>query len=383
LAIGDATISRFHCEIIIDNGRARIRDLGSRNGTFVDDVALVDGFLRDGSRIRLGNVLLRFDLGDKNNHLRLAERAEFGELVGASARMRLCFGLLQRAAETDVTLLLDGETGTGKSVAAQAIHQNSARRKGPLVVVDCAAIPAQLLESELFGHEKGAFTGATERHRGAFEEAHGGTLFLDEIGELSLELQAKLLRALESRQIRRVGGNAVLKIDARIIAATNRDLRLEVNGGRFRSDLFYRLAVVRIQIPALRQRVEDIPLLIERMLGGRRDEGTELLRDSHHLAQLQRAPWPGNIRELRNYVDRCLFYQQAAPLTDEGLPAVDTNKPFPLARKEALEAFERAYFEKLLRENKGRIQATADAAGIGRIYLYKLMRRLHIKSPTG
>jgi DNA-binding NtrC family response regulator len=379
LVIADPTVSRFHCEVLIENGRARVRDLGSRNGTLVDEVPLLDGFLRDGSKLRLGNVVLRFELLEKNNHLRLAESNEFGSLIGNSPAMRTCFELLQRAADTDVTLLLEGETGTGKSAAAESIHRSSARRKGPFVVVDCGAIPAQLLESELFGHEKGAFTGATDRRRGAFEEAHGGTLFLDEIGELPADLQPKLLRALETRQIRRVGGSSVQKIDARLVTATNRELRVEVNSGRFRSDLFFRLAVVRIQIPPLRQRPDDIPALIERMIAGRSEPGVDLLRDPGHLALLRRAPWPGNVRELRNYVDRCLFFREALQPGDEPPPEVDTKKPFTEARKRALEAFERAYFQQLLREHGGRVQETADAAGINRVYLYKLLRRIGIK----
>jgi DNA-binding NtrC family response regulator len=295
--------------------------------------------------------------------------------------MRACFALLERAAETDVTLLLDGETGTGKTVAAEAVHLASGRKKRPFVVVDCGAIPAPLLESELFGHEKGAFTGATERRRGAFETAHGGSLLLDEIGELPSELQPKLLGALETRQIRRVGSSTPHRIDVRLMATTNRDLRVEVNAGRFRSDLYYRLAVVRIQVPPLRQRLEDIPELIERMLAKHGDSSAvALFRNPARLAELQFLAWPGNVRELRNYVERCLFYRDAVP-PEESLPSaeMDVRRPFSEARKRALAQFERAYLQRLLGEHGGRLQEAARAAGINRVYLYKLLRRLGLK----
>jgi two-component system response regulator GlrR len=384
LVVEDATVSRFHCEVVIDAGRARVRDLGSRNGTIVDGVPVVEAFLRDGSKLRLGQVLVSFDLGEKTSQIRLADRTELGGLVGQSTAMRACFALIERAAETEVTLLLEGETGTGKSAAAEAIHEASARRQGPFVVVDCAAIPAALLESELFGHEKGAFTGATERRRGAFAEADGGTLFLDEIGELPIDLQPKLLRALEQREIRRVGANTYEPIDVRLIAATHRDLRVEVNAARFRSDLFFRLAVVRIPVPALRQRTEDIPLLVERILttGRHTGPGVAALRDPGHVAELQRASWPGNVRELRNYVERCVFYRGAMPPPDEPLAAagaIDLDQPFSEARRAALEAFERAYLARLLERHGGRMKETADAAGINRVHLYKVLRRLGLR----
>jgi two-component system, NtrC family, response regulator GlrR len=384
LVVEDATVSRFHCEVVVDDdGRARARDLGSRNGTLVDGVPIVECFLHDGSTLSVGQVVVRFDVGDRTNPLRLCERTEFGDLVGRSAAMRACFALLERAAATEVTLLLDGETGTGKSAAAEAVHRASARHAGPFVVVDCGAIPAPLLESELFGHEKGSFTGASERRRGAFEEAGGGTLLLDEIGELPLELQPKLLRVLEQRQIRRVGSNAYFPVDVRMIAATHRDLRLLVNEGRFRSDLFFRLAVVKILIPPLRRRPEDIPALIERLLaaGGHDGAGVAALRAPGALAELQRAAWPGNVRELRNYVERCLFYGDAPPPADEPPPSrdVDVDRPLAEARRRVVEQFERAYLQKLLARHQGRMKDTADAAGINRVHLYKLLRKLGVQ----
>jgi two-component system, NtrC family, response regulator GlrR len=383
LVIKDPTVSRFHCEVLVDGPRLRVRDLGSRNGTIADGVSVVEAFLRQGSTLRLGNVLVGLEVGDRPQRLRLADRTEFGGLLGQSTAMRACFALMERAAETDVTLIVEGETGTGKSAAAEAIHRASRRKRRPFVVVDCGAIPSTLLESELFGHEKGAFTGATERRRGAFEEADGGTLLLDEIGELTPDLQPKLLRVLEHRQIRRVGSNAFLPVDVRLIAATNRDLRAEVNAGRFRSDLFFRLAVVRLEVPPLRRRPDDIPLLIERLLhaGGHDGPEAQALREPGRLAELQRAAWPGNVRELRNYIERTLFYSDGIPPPDEPVSprAIDIDTPFSEARKQALEGFERDYLGKLLRRHEGRMQDTADAAGIHRIHLYKMLRKLGMR----
>jgi DNA-binding NtrC family response regulator len=383
LVVKDATVSRFHCEVWLDAGRVRVRDLGSRNGTLVDGVPITDAFLRDGSKLRLGQVVVGFEIGDKTARIPLAARTELGGLVGQSAAMRACFALLERAAETEVTLLLEGETGTGKSAAAEVIHDTSARKKAPFVTVDCSAIPGPLLESELFGHEKGAFTGATERRRGAFEEADGGTIFLDEIGELPAELQPKLLRVLEKREIRRVGANTYQPVDVRLIAATHRDLRVEVNAARFRSDLFFRLAVVRITVPPLRERVDDIPLLVARIIAAGRHTGAgvDALCAPGRLAELARATWPGNVRELRNYVERCVFYRDAVPPPDA--PAtptqVDLDQPFSDARRDALDAFERAYLTRLLARHDGRMKDTAEAAGINRVHLYKLLRRLGIR----
>jgi pSer/pThr/pTyr-binding forkhead associated (FHA) protein len=247
LVLDDATVSRFHCEVTIDRGGARIRDLESRNGTIVDGVRVVDGYLRPGSTIGLGRAKLQFGLTGDSHARVLSKSDRFGNVVGRSIAMRATFALLERAAATSATVLLEGETGTGKGAMAEAIHGGSNRRGGPFVVVDCGALSPTLLDSELFGHERGAFTGADTRRIGAFEEADGGTVFLDEIGELSAELQPKLLRVLESRQIRRLGQNTWQPIDVRVVAATNRDLRAEVNAGRFRSDLYYRLAVLKVR----------------------------------------------------------------------------------------------------------------------------------------
>ncbi len=389
LLLDERTVSRFHCEIFVDEkGNPWVKDLGSRNGTVVDGVPVKEAALRSGSLLQLGRVSLRFELSGEKNRIPVSEQKSFGSLVGTSIAARSSFALMERAAASDSTVLLEGETGTGKSQAAESIHRLSARRSHAFLVVDCGAIPANLLESELFGHEKGAFTGADTRRVGVFEEARGGTVFLDEIGELPTELQPKLLRVLEAREIRRLGTNAYLPVDVRVIAATNRDLRAEVNAGRFRPDLYFRLAVVKITVPPLRQRSEDIPAIAEKMLTalGVDPRVRESLKDPVFLAQLQRAAWPGNMRELRNHLERCVVMQETLEpgLEPEGsLPespvAVDPRVPYPEARRRALEAFERAYVKALLELHKGKVAQAAESADIDRVHLYRLIKRHHVK----
>jgi DNA-binding NtrC family response regulator len=390
LVVEDPTVSRFHCEVRIADDGAHVRDLDSRNGTVVDGVRVTDAFLRAGSLLKLGRVGLRFDFSAESNRLPVSSTNAFGKLVGTSVAMRTAFALLERAAQSDVTVLLEGETGTGKGVAAEAIHRASARAPGPFLVVDCGAIPPNLLESELFGHEKGAFTGAVSRRVGAFEEASGGTIFLDEIGELAPDLQPKLLRVLESKEYRRVGGNQMSKSDVRVVAATNRDLRAEVNAGRFRSDLYFRLAVVKVTIPALRERPEDIPITVENVLRalGADEASSAALRRPEFFAALGHSAWPGNVRELRNYLERCLVFQEALPVSSEpaagaaSLAAIDGKLPYAEARRRALDGFEKGYAEALLREHNGKVAAAAAAAGMDRVYLYRILRRHGIK-PSG
>jgi transcriptional regulator of acetoin/glycerol metabolism len=267
LVLDDDAVSRIHFEILVDESGHRLRDLGSTNGTFVDGFRAADIHLKPSCTITAGVTTIHFELLDAEADLPLSEGERFGPLVGRSAAMRNLFATLERVAATDTTVLIQGESGTGKELIAEAIHGASgSRADGPFVVFDCGAIAGTLLESELFGHEKGAFTGALSDRAGCLEEADGGTLFLDEIGELPIELQPKLLRAVERRELRRVGSNRTQKFDVRIIAATNRDLSAEVNRGSFRADLYYRLAVVRLEVPPLRARPEDIPVLVEHLL---------------------------------------------------------------------------------------------------------------------
>jgi DNA-binding NtrC family response regulator len=385
LVIADPTVSRFHCEVRLEKEGAVVRDLSSRNGTIVDGVAVREAYLRGGSLLRLGRTMVRFDFSTESNPLPVSERTSFGPLVGNSIPMRAVFALLERAATSDATVLLEGETGTGKGAAAEALHLASARAGKPLVVVDCGAIAANLLESELFGHQKGAFTGAAGGRVGLLEEANGGTIFLDEIGEMPLDLQPKLLRALESREIRPVGANNTIPLDVRVVAATNRDLRAEVNAGRFRPDLFYRLAVVRIVMPPLRQRSEDLGLLMERLLDslGVAEEQRVPLRTPEFQAALQHSTWSGNIRELRNFLERCVVLERALPVGEtSSVPVegqVDSSMPFSEARRRALDAFERRYLQGLLQAHQGKVSQAALSAGIDRVYLYRLLRRHGIK----
>jgi len=354
-------------------------------------VGIVEAILSPASLIRIGATVIRASAVEEAVIVPLSTRERFGSLLGRSVAMREVFAVLERAAPTDATVLIEGETGTGKELAAEAIHQHSARKEGAFVTVDCGAVAAQLIESELFGHVRGAFTGAIADRRGVFEEAHGGTLFLDEIGELPLELQPKLLRALEKREIRRVGASQSRQIDVRVVAATNRDLVMEVNRGAFREDLFYRLAVVRIRLPPLRGRREDIALLAQHFVdcfaSGSGPLSPEMLR------ALASRPWPGNVRELRNAVQRAIALSRSPGAPSEqsaeqslevapppgGPAAPDMSQLFALPFKDAVgtwtEAFERAYLEHALRVSGGSVSGAARIAGVNRRFVQRAMRR--------
>jgi two-component system, NtrC family, response regulator GlrR len=385
--VRDRTVSRFHCEAFVEpNGRAWVKDLGSRNGTRVNGTRVREAELTEGAVLQVGQVHFAFERLLEQNEIAVASVTSFGNLVGSSVPLRAAFALLEKAAASDVTVLLTGESGTGKSQAAEAVHARSARSNGPFRIVDCAAVPSGLLDSELFGHEKGAFTGATERRQGVFEEADGGTVFLDEIGELPADLQPKLLRVLEAREIRRVGSNNYVPLNVRVIVATNRDLRAEVNAGRFRHDLYFRLAVLRVHLPALRERPGDIPLIAGQLLKRMAvDEETQRsLEDPNFLARLRVAPWPGNIRELRNHLERCVALQQVLqPSTDdatvEALSLVDVEVPYSAARRMLLDNFERGYVKALLERHEGNVSQAAGAAQVDRVHLHRLIRKHRVK----
>ena len=294
--------------------------------------------------------------------------------------MRAVFAVLERAAPTGATILLEGETGTGKEAAAESIHRESPRREEPFVVVDCGAIPPTLLESELFGHERGAFTGAEAQRTGAFEAAHRGTIFLDEIGELSPDLQPKLLRALERREVKRVGANQYAPADVRVIAATNRDLRAEVDARRFRPDLYYRLAVVQIRMPTLRERRDDLPVLVASLLADCSPATRDLFSAPGFVDQLSRHSWPGNIRELRNFLERCAALGPGLvpglfpdPVVEQPGDTVDASRPLREAREAWTRRCERQYLEDLLRRHADNITSAARAADIDRAHLYRLL----------
>jgi two-component system response regulator GlrR len=379
LTIDDPSLSRLHAELYLEASGYRLRDLGSTNGTHVRGVKIVEAYIKPDSVISLGKSEVRFQALPDAVIAPLWQSPRLCGLVGQSTAMRYLFELIERIAASDATVLISGETGSGKEGVADAIHERSPRAKKPFVVLDCSAIPAQLFEDQLFGHEAGAFTGATRAAVGVFEAAHGGTLFLDEIGELPLELQAKLLRAVETRTIRRVGGTKAIHCDVRVLAATNRDLAVEVNRGTFRADLYFRLAVAKLAVPPLRDRREDIPLLVEHFsdqLGAK--PPAEFM--TWALAQ----PWPGNVRELRNAVERATVLPSQPPgshgpgPTTSAWPSVDVAVPFKVAKQRVVDEFDRRYLEALMSAHDGNISAAARAAGVDRMSIYKMMRRLGI-----
>jgi two-component system, NtrC family, response regulator GlrR len=382
LIVADPTVSRLHAELEQRQDGVWIRDLGSRNGTFVEGVKVKDACVPAGASVKIGVTVLQLSAADQTTEVPLWPRDRFQDLIGRSLVMRELFARLDRVARTDATVLIHGETGTGKEIVAEAIHKASSRAEKNFVVVDCGALPPNLLEAELFGHTKGAFTGAAQARAGVFEMAEGGTIFLDEIGDLPLDLQPKLLRAIESRSVRRVGETMYRKIDARVLAATHRDLASMVNAGGFREDLYFRLAVVHITVPPLRTRMDDAPLLVEHFAQGR-PLGLELMREIRSL------PWLGNVRELRNFVESALVMGRpdrralpreapAAPAVEAaptGLPAVTAGVPFKVLRDHWLGHLEREYVRALVAAYRDDTAAMAAASGLDRSYIYRLLKK--------
>jgi two-component system, NtrC family, response regulator GlrR len=390
VVLSDATVSRHHVAIVPAPRGLQVRDLSSTNGTTINGVAVERAYLAPGAVIGIGATRLRFEPLGGEERAALSSDARWGRALGASEAMRRIFAVLPRLADSDSTILLEGETGTGKGLLAEAIHDASPRAKGPFIVLDCGAIPPTLIESELFGHEKGAFTGATAARVGGFEAARGGTVFLDEIGELPLDMQPKLLRALEDRMVKRVGGNDMIRLDIRIVAATNRDLRTEINHGRFRSDLYYRLNTFRIRLPPLRERRDDIALLVAHFYrqlspGGEPPPG-EL------IAELARHDWPGNVRELRAAVERAVLLGDPAvwrALSGDALPddlaptdpaASDDGASFRAAKERAVATWERSYVRGLIARHDGNLSRAARAVRMDRNHLRELLRRHQITS---
>ena len=423
IILHDDTVSRYHCKIVQEEDAFVIEDLSSTNGSFVNQVRIREAYLSPNCLVRFGNSELVFQPLDEQIAVIPSDKDRFGDIIGTNVKMREIFGILEKIAPTNATILIEGETGTGKEVVAQTIHKMSERSKKPFVVFDCGAVPESLIESELFGHEKGSFTGAIMTRQGLFELAQGGTIFLDELGELSLELQPKLLRVLEQREVRRVGSAKSIPINVRIIAATNRDLDGDVRGGRFREDLFYRLSVVRIFLPALRERVEDIPLLVKHFLKSspfNRDRSGNLKLRSISREALDASmnyEWPGNIRELLNVVERACSLAEGDCIETGDLPdyisglsearyinnqpearaataagaeaasgssdgSIDPHtlidQTFKDAKEEWISSFERDYIRSLLQKNGGNISHAAREADIDRKYFRKLMKKYDI-----
>ncbi|WP_437927782.1 sigma 54-interacting transcriptional regulator [Sorangium sp. So ce291] len=387
LQLKDRMVSRLHLVLRIERDRIRVIDPGSRNGTTVDGVQVRDAYARPDASILIGSSALRLRMLSTIVELPISTRDHFGGLLGRSVAMRRIFAVLERVAPTDTTLLIDGESGTGKELAARGVHEASGRAGGPFVVFDCSTASSALLESELFGHKKGAFTGALEDRVGMFEEADGGTLFLDELGELPPDLQPKLLRVLESGEVRRVGLNKPRRVDVRVVAATNRSLARAVELGAFREDLYYRLAVVPIRLPPLRERPEDIPLLVrhlEQQLASRIPGAAPL--PEHVVNLFAEQSWPGNVRELRNAVARALALGAPEPAgqgprSPSGAGGLDVRLDEPLlaGRSRVAREYEKAYMDLALKQTGGNVSQAAELAGIGRKFAYTLIHRFGLR----
>jgi transcriptional regulator with GAF, ATPase, and Fis domain len=385
LVLTDDSVSRHHCELEPVTGGMRVRDAGSTNGVFVGGVRVYDALVPFDARMRVGDSELALTPSGETVEREQTTTDRFGDLLGCSPRMRELFADLERIAATDVTLLVEGETGTGKDLVAESVHRASARSSGPFVVFDCGAVSPSLVESELFGHERGAFTGAIHAHAGVFEQADGGTLLLDEIGELPKELQPKLLRALENRQVRRVGASKVVTFDVRIIAATNRNLRAEASRGAFREDLYFRLAAAHVVAPPLRDRMEDLELLVEHFLSLERPPRAVAEVPAHVWDLFRSHRWPGNVRELRNAVQRLQVTPDrplrewtsasAATRPAAASQARDDVLPLRVARREAGDAFERSYLAAVLAKAGGSVTRAAALAEVSRQMMQKLLRK--------
>ena len=403
IQIDDGTVSRFHCEIHRDQEGYRLVDGGSTNGTYVGDLRIRDVYLKPAIEFQIGNTTLSFLPEVEEISVEESALSQLGPLIGASRQMRNAYTLIQKVAPSDLSVVVQGETGTGKELAAQAIHQLSRRSKKSLVVFDCSAVPEHLIESELFGHEKGAFSGAIRSHSGLFEQADGGTLFLDELGELPVKLQPKLLRALESGVIRRVGSESTKRVDVRVISATNRDLAAMVKAGDFRQDLFYRLAKVQLRLPPLKDRRGDVSLISKHFLErlNQQNEGFKYLKGltPNAFHQLESWSWPGNVRELRNVIERAytfadrdmihsadLLDQMNAQQFDEFSisendiiqPKIPDSCSLKEAKELIIESFERDYLLQLLQKHQNNISAVSRDAGIDRRHVYRLMKKYDI-----
>jgi two-component system, NtrC family, response regulator HydG len=395
LKLVDPTVSRRHFAIEIERGRLRITDLGSTNGTRIEGHEVVDAYARGGELLRIGSTSLRVERLAGAPEVSSAEGASrFARIIGASPSMRRLYPVFERLAASSIPVIIEGETGTGKEALAEALHEAGPRAASPFVVFDCTAVAANLVESELFGHERGAFTGAATGRKGMFELAEGGTLLIDEIGDLDLPLQSKLLRAVERSEVRRVGASKSTRYDVRLLVATRRDLERQVQQGRFRDDLFHRLAVARVELPPLRKRRDDIPLLARHFwqtLGGAPGGPPVELVDAW-----ADAAWPGNVRELRNAVarrialgelDRSVRRTEAkAPLAADADSAEEAEKddveiadvlgmnlPYPKARRVVLDSFVHRYVARALEASGGNVAHAAAASGIARRY-FQLLR---------
>jgi len=387
LVLTDKRVSATHCELVATEFGVRLRDLGSTNGTHIGGLRVGETWLHETTILRCGDTVLEFSPG-KMERVRLSKSDQFGPLVGAMPRMRAVFDSLRTVAPTTLSVLIEGETGTGKELVARAIHDASDRAAKPFVVVDCAAIPANLAESTLFGHERGSFTGATERRKGALAEADGGTVFLDELGELPLELQPKLLRVLADQRLKRVGSDTYAPIDIRVVAATRRNLLVEINRGTFRDDLYFRIAEERIELPPLRDRREDIPKLVQRMMAELGKPAAFHRASAESLNKLLRHFWPGNVRELRSVVKSALAYDHGGAIDlaarlrapPEGVSSENgSRRPDARTYADSLQEHDRDYFARLFEVTEGNISEISRRAGVHRATVRESLARHGIK----
>jgi two-component system, NtrC family, nitrogen regulation response regulator GlnG len=392
LPVTDALVSRQHLRLDVGPSGVTISDLASRNGSFFQGARFETIVVSAGASVVIGETELMVTAEGAKYDLAPSDVTRFGDLIGTSVAMRRVFALLERVAPSDSAVLLQGETGSGKELAAEAIHRASGRREGPFVVCDLAASAPTLIESELFGHVKGAFTGADRDRDGSFRQAEGGTIFLDEIGELDLSLQPRLLRALERKQVKPVGASAYRPTNVRLITATNRDLAAEVRAGRFRKDLYHRLAVMRIELPPLRERPEDVPPLVELFLERAAASGLGAIPKvpPATMAALAAHDWPGNVRELHNVLERAMLIASGpsglTPLllglesATEGTSGaskidVDAGLTFKEAKDRLIGAWEREYLVAILEKAGRNVSLAARRAGMARVYLHELMKK--------
>ena len=382
LRLSDRSVSRYHCELSLSGRGVEVRDLDSTNGTYVAGTRLYRAVLTPGTELTLGDSRVRV-LDGGESELPLHGESVLAGLFGSSHAMRRLMAKVERAARTDVGVLVTGESGTSKELVARALHELGPRSAGPLVTVDCGALAPTLVASELFGHERGAFTGAQSRRIGAFEQASGGTLFLDEVGELPAQLQATLLGVLERRRFRRLGGHDDVSVDVRVVSATHRDLRADVNAERFRLDLYYRLAVVTLSVPPLRDRLDDVPVLARRFAReAGADDRIDKLLSGRTLDLLTAHRWPGNVRELRNWVEAAVALDEVPDLDGAGAQRAGGDPigavldfTYKDARGRLVHAFEERYLARLLERAGGNVSEAARLARMDRSHLNDLLRR--------
>lgn len=411
ITLSDTSVSGTHFEIRAEEDGFLLRDVGSTNGTILGGCRIKEVYLAPNATFRAGGTTFKLQPTDEVVEIDLSPDEHFQGVIGRSVAMREVFATCEKVAPSELTCMIEGDTGTGKERIARAIHDASRRSSKPYVVLDCSSIPRDLMESYVFGHEKGSFTGAVSQHKGAFEQANGGTLFMDEIGELDISLQPKLLRVLENREFKRVGGTKTIRSDVRVIAATNRDLRDMVNEGTFREDLYFRLSVITLHLPNLAARRDDIPLLVDTFVDevvSKRPDLQKPRMTADAMDILMSHPWPGNVRELRNVIERAVslcvdnkidrsdLHLSGAIGSTPSVPSsvnsvvlasdpdtsrinVDLTIPYKDAKQQILDQFEYDYLSRLYEEFDGNISRASKNAGLTRYHLRELLKKHELK----